>query len=85
MPRLRGKGGHAINYRHVIGSLVKKPGAFANYKYRNDLFPRFMFRVAYDWLSEHRVKADAEYVRILWLAANEGEDMVDRITGSYGT
>jgi hypothetical protein len=78
MQRLRGKGGHTINYRHIIGSLVKKPGAFANYKYHNDLFPRFMFRVAYDWLCEHSSKADAQYVRILFLAAGEGEEKVDR-------
>ena len=79
MPRLRGKGGHAINYRHIAHSLAKKPGAFAEYKYRSDLFPRFMFRVAYDWLGENVVKADAHYVKILLLAANEGEERVDRV------
>ena len=42
LPRLRGAKKHQINYRHVIDSLVKKPGAFANYRYREDLFPRFM-------------------------------------------
>ena len=30
--RLRGEGGHRINYRHVIWSLVQKPGAFARYR-----------------------------------------------------
>lgn len=34
MPRLAGSGKHAVNYRHVIDSLVRKPGAFENYKYR---------------------------------------------------
>ncbi len=26
--RLRGRNGHRINYRHIIWSLVRKPGAF---------------------------------------------------------
>lgn len=38
-----------------------------------------MFRVTYDWLNEHRSSmADAQYVRILFLAANEGEERTDR-------
>ena len=69
LPRQRGSGGHVMNYRHIIGSLVRKPGAFANYKYRSDLFPRFMFRVAYDWLVEHCKMAVAQYVKILAVAA----------------
>ena len=42
-------GKHAINYRHVIDSLVRKPGAFENYQYREDMFPTSHFRMAYDW------------------------------------
>jgi len=37
LPRLRGEKKHAINYRHIIDSLIRKPGAFENYRYRNDL------------------------------------------------
>ena len=48
MPRLRGQGKHRIEYRHVIHSLVRKPGAFARYRWRADLFPGVLFRVAYD-------------------------------------
>ena len=40
MPRLAGSGKHAINYRHVIDSLVRKPGAFENYQYHEEMFPR---------------------------------------------
>jgi hypothetical protein len=40
MPRLLGTGQHRIDYRHVIWSLVRKPGAFAHYRYRDELFPR---------------------------------------------
>ena len=39
LPRLQGAATHAVNYRHVIWSLVRKPGAFAHYRYREDLFP----------------------------------------------
>src|SRR5262245_12069186 len=34
MPRIRGDVEHRIDYRHIIGSLVRKPGAFARYRYR---------------------------------------------------
>ena len=50
MPRLRGQSKNRIEYRHVIDSLVKKPGAFAHYRYREDLFPTHRFRVAHDVL-----------------------------------
>lgn len=77
MPRLRGSGRHRINYRHIIESLVRKPGAFASYRYREDLFPRVIFRVAYDLLQEaHPTTADRLYVRLLELAATEGEERV---------
>lgn len=70
MPRLRGSGKRRINYRHVIDSLVRKPGAFAQYRYRNDLFPRVVFRVAYDLLQDYYpASADKQYVRLLELAA----------------
>lgn len=77
MPRLRGSGRHRINYRHVIESLVRKPGAFANYRYQADLFPRAIFRVAYDLLrDDHPATAERCYVRLLELAAGEGEEAV---------
>jgi hypothetical protein len=52
LPRLRGENGHWINYRHVIDRLVRKPGAFENYRYKDDLFPTSQFRIAYDLLRE---------------------------------
>jgi hypothetical protein len=77
--RLRGEGGHRINYRHVIWSLVQKPGAFARYRYREDLFPSLAFRRAYDALTERlgAWKADIEYLRILHLAASTMESEVE--------
>lgn len=78
--RLRGTGGHRINYRHVIWSLVQKPGAFARHRYREDLFPSLTFRRAYDALTEQREawKADVEYLRILHLAASTMEAEVEQ-------
>jgi hypothetical protein len=74
MPRLRGEDEHRIDYRHVIGWLVRKPGAFARYRYREDLYPSVTFRRAYDALARtHGERADVEYLRILQLAATAGE------------
>lgn len=78
MPRIRGEKGHRIDYRHVIWSLVRKPGAFAAYRYREDLFPTLTFRRAYDALRSVRGdRADVEYVRILHLAASTSERPVE--------
>jgi hypothetical protein len=77
MPRVRDDNGSCINYRHVIWSLVRKPGAFAQYRYREALFPTLVFRQAYDTLLAHTVRADVEYVRILHLAASTMESVVE--------
>jgi hypothetical protein len=77
MPRLRKEDAHRIDYRHVIGWLVRKPGAFARYRYREDLYPSILFRRAYDALVRtHGERADVEYLRILHLAATAGEARV---------
>ena len=78
MPRLRGEGRHKICYRHIIDWLVRKPGAFANYRYREDLFPTSRFRMAFDQLSSTAPsKAVRSYLAILQLAARESEAGVD--------
>ena len=41
MARVRGEGEANVNYRHVI-SLVRKPGAFARYRFREQLFPTML-------------------------------------------
>ncbi len=77
MPRLRGEGKHRIDYRHVIHSLVRKPGAFTRYRWREDLFPGILFRVAYDELRRDcPATADRQYLKILEVAAQEGEQRV---------
>ncbi len=83
MPRLRGAADHRIDYRHIIGSLVRKPGAFARYRFREELFPSLTFRAAYDALGRtHGERADVEYVRLLHLAATSGERQVEATLGA---
>jgi transposase len=77
LPRLMGRNKHRIDYRHLIWSLVRKPGAFANYCYREELFPTTVFRRAYDALVVAiPAKADSAYLRILHLAASTSESDV---------
>jgi hypothetical protein len=78
--RLRGESRHRINYRHIIDWLVRKPGAFENYRYRDDLFPSHAFRVAYDALRGCHCLAEAnrQYLGILHLAARENEAGVEQ-------
>ena len=72
-----------IDYRHVIDSLVRKPGAFARYLYREELFPRPAFRQAYDRLHAAEVpQANLCYLRLLQLAATLGEDRVAAVLGT---
>jgi hypothetical protein len=69
-----------VDYRHIIEWLVRKPGAFENYRYKEDLFPTSRFRMAYDALKETTPqRAAKEYVRILELAAQPGEAQVDEV------
>ena len=82
MERVHGTGEAQIDYRHIIGSLVRKPGAFARYRFREQMFPTHTFRLAYDALCGWRgERADVEYVRILHLAATTMESEVDRALG----
>jgi hypothetical protein len=77
-PRLRGRKKHHINYRHIIDWLVRKPGAFANYVYREELFPTSRFRMAYDALrAAQPERGHKEYLGILYLAARQSETAVD--------
>lgn len=77
-PRLVGRQQKRIDYRHVIWSLVKKPGAFAAYRYREELFPTTTFRKTYDRLQSLLPRrADREYVRLLHLAAGHSESEVE--------
>ncbi len=78
LPRLRGEKRHLINYRHMIDQLERKPGAFENYRYREEMFPNSYFRLAYDEIKERHTpqKAATEYLKILRIAAMESETAV---------
>jgi len=78
LPRMHGKHKHRIDYQHIIRSLVRKPGAFAAYQYRDELFPTTTFRLSYDrLLADWPKRANQEYVKVLHLAAATSESEVE--------
>ena len=78
LERVRGNDNYKIDYRHIVNSLVRKPGAFQRFVYREAMFPSLTFRKAYDSLAENSSKwADLEYLRILHLAARTLESRVE--------
>lgn len=80
MDRIRGKGKVRIDYRHVIGSLVRKPGAFAHYRYREEMFPSTVFRQAYDRLLEDEpARASRRYLEILEWAAMNSQSAMEQV------
>lgn len=79
LERLRGQDKDKIDYRHIIPSLVRKPGAFRRFAYREALFPSLVFRRTYDVLLEKSTRwADLEYLRILHLAATTWQCRVEQ-------
>ncbi len=60
-----------IDYRHVIGSLVRKPQAFRRYLFKEDLFPTPAFRAAWQAIDQALEPRQAcrVYVGLLHLAA----------------
>lgn len=79
MPRVLGDRGQIINYRHVIHSLIRKPGAFKNYKFKEAMYPTDNFRLAYDrFISINGERVGCmEYLRTLKLASETMESEVD--------
>jgi len=78
LARLRGRTNYNVNYRHIIDWLVRKPGAFASYRYREHLFPTSRFRMVYDLLKDVTPRrCDRRYLEILDMAAKQGEALVD--------
>lgn len=71
LPRMPGAHHYQINYRHIIDSLLRKPGGFRNFRYRDDLFPQAVFRQTWETLNDHFPprKADLIYLQILKQAA----------------
>lgn len=77
MPRLPKEGGADINYRHIIGHLLRKPAAFKHYQYHGSLFPRPIFRQSYDiLLKTNTAKGAKQYLEILNYSAITNEQDV---------
>ncbi|MEZ4707598.1 MAG: hypothetical protein R3A44_10345 [Caldilineaceae bacterium] len=57
-------------------ALLRKPGGFRRYRFREDLFPRLIFRRAWEQLNQWHTprKADIIYLQILHLAARTLEE-----------
>jgi len=73
---------HRVDYRHIIDWLVRKPGAFENYRDREELYPTSRFRMKWDALRETApLSANKRYLEVLELAAKEGEARVDEALG----
>lgn len=69
--------GAVIDFRHVIGHLLRKPGAFAGYRWREEMFPAPVYRAAHDHLERTSHEADKRYLEILKVAADEGRTAVE--------
>ncbi len=75
LPRL--EAGVLIDYRHIIDSLIRKPGAFESYQYRASLYPNPVFRKAYDVLKDSKLTScNKRYLELLHLAKMYGESDV---------
>lgn len=77
LPLSRGDRGAVIDFRHLIGELLRKPGAFAGYRWREELFPSAVYRAAYDRLERVGSDADKRYLEVLKLAQDEGVTAVE--------
>ena len=69
--------GAVFDFRHVIGYLLRKPGAFADYRWREEMFPAPVYRAAYDHLTRVSHEPDRRYLEILKVAADEGQTVVE--------
>jgi transposase len=59
-------GGKLIDWRQVVVPLGRKPGAFRNWRYRDDCFPSALWRQVYAMLRKWSPEdADKEYLRVL--------------------
>lgn len=80
MPRLIGKNQVFFDFRYVIDRLIRKPGAFENYRYREQLYPTLNFRHAFDAACTQngdRIGIRI-YLRLLYLAKHVGLERVDQ-------
>ena len=78
LPRARGRGA-VINFRDVVGPLLRKPGAFLNYQHREQLYPTVAYRAGYDRLvQDHGQRPGViEYLHLLNLAVDYTVEAVE--------
>ena len=76
-------GEHRIDWRHLIHGLVRKPGAFDHYKYRDAFFPAAPYRAVYarivqaDPADTHG--ASKRYLALLAAAAELEEQLIESV------
>ena len=85
LPRHCGDRGVVLDYRHVIDHLLRKPGAFERYRYREQLFPSRSFRAAYDQLvaQQGQRRGAVQYLRLLKLASEVGESDIEVMLADF--
>ncbi len=76
--RHRGDQGVYVNWRHVLPQLLRKPGAFARWRHRQQMFPSRMWRELYDELLTRQTQgqAEREYLGLLALALEHGLEKI---------
>jgi len=84
--RRSGSQGVFVDWRHVIGELVRKPGAFERWRHRHQLFPGPRWSRYYDRLREtcSPGRANREYVHTLHLALEHGLQAVEALLDQFG-
>lgn len=85
LPRRPGDRGMVLDYRHVIDHLLRKPGAFERYRYREQLFPSRVFRQAYDQLvaQKGQRRAVVEYLQLLKLTSEVKQGDVELMLADF--
>ena len=77
-PQEGNRHGRSIDYRHLVGALKRKPGAFARWVLRDAAFPRAVYRQTWERLSAQRPEREAckTMVGLLVLAADGHESQL---------
>lgn len=78
-------GGAAVDWRHLINELCRKPGAFNHYRYREHFYPSLLWREVNDQLRERfsEGRADSDYLQILKLAHEHGQERVEELLSRF--
>lgn len=67
-----------VDYRHLIGAIMKKPTSFRNYVYKEEFFPTLAFRQTWELLESYHdgYRACKEYLSILNEAAKGDNESI---------